>query len=487
MMRRLALFLAPFVCLTAAPFDIEALIGQARSAPPEFSADALIRLAGVSGLAKDRRMALLEEAFHNAAGAQQPYKRRFAAIQTGGPSRFYNQVYSQDLDGLSLRLRAVDAMLPLDARKARELFEQIAPPDLPRLSCDDFLTYDVSRLYDVLARVAAQGFNSEEIARRAPMRLLGRYVAISSPAQVGPAARLLTSAGLSDRDFKELTLTYAAALRGLFGDDRSFTSSSAAGPQIQALAKECDKREIGGSIVIEAYRAYLVNHLSGARCADSQDGGRGQTFGLTTGSIANAPAGAALNFFNDTLASPPVQPISAGESTPSKQEGSVAPWRLCENTGCKEIVSRYRNVIMNPSGIPYTTAEKSAREWKNRLDELLDAMASWKEDSGTKPADFFREKAEIYSDLFGVVSDNYGRERVARADLAFLSQSRYRAESPIEWFLPVSLLIGRVRMDAQALAGVMDEIQRNHDALIGLFMELEKVAPRPAENILTLM
>jgi hypothetical protein len=486
-MRTIALYLLPLVCLAAGPADIEALIGQARSAPPEFAADALIRLAGVSQLTKARRVTMLEEAFRDAASAQQPYKRRFAALQNGGPSRFYNQVYNQDLDGLSLRLRAVDAMLPLDARKARELFEQIAPPDLPRLTCNDFLVYDVSRLYDVLARVVAQGFNDAEIARREPQRLVSRYAVVTSPAQVAPVAGLLLSAGLNDRDFRTMATTFAAALREISGDDRSYTLWAEAGPRIQALAKECENRGMAPAVVIEAYRAYLVDHLSGARCADSGQSTTGQSFGMITGRPVATPGETALTFFNQELAGATIQPIEGQEAAAAKREGAVPAWRLCEDAGCKDIVGRYRALVMTPAGIPYTAVQKTEMEWKNRLDDLISAMASWKEGDGPAAAEGFREKAELYGDLFGVVSDNDGRQRVARANLAFLAQSRFRAENPLEWFLPVSVLIGRARLDPLALSWLGEEIERNHDPLIGLYADLEKIAPRAPESILSLM
>src|SRR5581483_902694 len=101
----------------AAPSEVAGLIDMARAAPPEFAADALIRIAASGGIDKAKKAALLEEAFQTAQSAQQPYKRRIALAKTGGPVRFVNSAYAQEIDSLSLRLRAIEALLPIDARK----------------------------------------------------------------------------------------------------------------------------------------------------------------------------------------------------------------------------------------------------------------------------------------------------------------------------------------------------------------------------------
>src|SRR5205085_11555069 len=85
--------------------DVAALIREASSAPPEFAADLLMRLA-VAPILTDaaRRRELLETAFIRAYGAQESHKwtAPFAApdSRTGAASR----AYATGLDMLTLQL-----------------------------------------------------------------------------------------------------------------------------------------------------------------------------------------------------------------------------------------------------------------------------------------------------------------------------------------------------------------------------------------------
>src|ERR1041384_1343380 len=163
-MRNVALIFLPlFYAAAATPPEIDSLIAAARAVPGEFSADALIRIAAVDSLDRERRMELLEQAFERAAAAQQPYKRVVALTRLLGSAGFLKKLYAQDLDGLSLRLRAIEGMLPLDSRKARELFARIPALRLPRVTCDDYMVYDAGGYYDVLEKLLPDATNSERV------------------------------------------------------------------------------------------------------------------------------------------------------------------------------------------------------------------------------------------------------------------------------------------------------------------------------------
>src|SRR5207245_10342454 len=104
----------------ALPTKLLELVDRARSVPPEFGADALLRLAESDAVADpDAKRELIEEAFRKAGTAQEPMKRR--SLKPGaGDTRvsFQARAYAQDLDALSLQSRAVSAMLHVDKSKA---------------------------------------------------------------------------------------------------------------------------------------------------------------------------------------------------------------------------------------------------------------------------------------------------------------------------------------------------------------------------------
>ena len=108
----------------------------------------------------------------SSAESPEQYRRRASITKIAGPEGYLNKSADQDLDQLTLRLKAVEALLPLDKRKAVDLFRQIPRVTLPKVPCSDFLVYDVDRYYKILARVTSEGFDREQIEKGEPLHLL---------------------------------------------------------------------------------------------------------------------------------------------------------------------------------------------------------------------------------------------------------------------------------------------------------------------------
>jgi hypothetical protein len=492
-MKTLAVILLPMLCAAAdAPAAIDALLDAARAAPAEFAADAIIRIAALDQLEKARRIELLEQAFQRASGAQQPYKRHAAFVRPDTPSGFFNRAYGLDLDAMSLRLRAIEALLPLDAQKARDLFLQTPPPKTPPLKCDDFLIYDVGRFYDTLGSLARQSFTAQEVQAGAPFRLLERFAgAIASPVQVAPVARMLAASSVKDADFRALVNSFAAALGKISGDDRSFAYSTQAGQQILALVEESKRRQLSPLPLLEAYRLYLVDNLSAARCADD-DSMMGNTFsfGMVSGQAVDREDQDTAGFFNKRLRLAPLQPIQEEESTPVRLEGVATVLRMCEDAECRAIAEQCRGLAFGENGSPYTASQKNAPAWRAKVRDFLAALSRWQQSApGAHPtaAEHFREKSAAYSDLLNLVFNGPDRDVVARAMLHYLKQSPFQRENRLEWFLPVSALIGRVVLDPVGMGRVAEELRNADDPAIALYANLERVAPRTPDRILPLL
>ena len=492
-MKTLAVILLPMLCAAAdAPAGIDALLDAARAAPAEFAADAMIRIAALDQLEKARRIELLEQAFQRASGAQQPYKRHATFVRPDTPSGFLNRAYGLDLDGMSLRLRAIEGLLPLDAQKARDLFLQTPPPKIPPLKCDDFLIYDVGRFYDTLGSIARQSFTAQEVQAGEPFRLLARFAgAIASPVEVAPVARMLASASVKDADFQALVNSFAAALGKISGDDRSFAYSMPAGKQILALVEESKRRQLSPLPLLEAYRLYLIDNLSAARCADDDSMmGNAFSFGLVGGQAVDPEVQDTVGFFNQRLRVAPLQPIQEEESTPARLEGVATGLRMCEDAECRAIAEQCRGLAFGENGLPYTPGQKNAPGWRARVRDLLAALSRWQESApGARPtaAEHFRVKSAAYSDLLSLVYNGPDRDVVARAMLDYLKQNRFQRENRVEWLLPVSALIGRVALDPVGMGRVAEELRKADDPAIALYANLERVAPRTPDRILPLL
>lgn len=117
--------LAAFLFLAQA--TAPALLDQARSLPPEFSADTMLRLAASRFAAEPkRRRELIEEAFVAGGHAQLVYPRALDGM--AADSRPSLEFHRNDLEALTLQTRAVKAMLSIDPARALAMFR-----DIPRL------------------------------------------------------------------------------------------------------------------------------------------------------------------------------------------------------------------------------------------------------------------------------------------------------------------------------------------------------------------
>ena len=490
-MKPIALLLLPLFCPAAVlPSDVSAVVDLARSAPGEFAADALIRVAALDRLEKPRRIELLEEAFRRASEAQEPLKREAAIARAGGPASFLNRAYGQDLDALSLRMRAVEAMLVLDKRKARELFQQMPPLEVPKVACEQSMVYNVDRYYAVLGQIAKQSYTPKETARNEPVRLLEQAVrTLTSSAQVKPAALMTLNAGLKDQDLQLVSAALAGALGKIMGDDRTFTHYSVTtGPAILDLVNELKQRKLNPLPLVEGYRLYLVNNLAGDRCADDdlmQNGAN--SYSMATGRAADALGGEAAAFYNRQIRMSPLQPLSENEMTPSKLEGAAAGLRSCRDKECASISEQYRVLVFDAGGRPLRGDEKNTPEWRAMLQQFLTAMASWTASTDASETEFFREKSEFYNALIAALPNGPTRQDVLRSWLDFLQKEHNPSLQRIEWLLPVNTLIGRVSLDPLGVGKIADELRQVKDPVIALYVELERLAPRTPDRIMSLL
>jgi hypothetical protein len=489
-MRKLALLLVPVLCTAAVvPPSIDSLIDAARGAPGEFAADAMIRLATLERLDKARRVQLLEDAFQRASEAQEPLKRQAVIRKVAGPAGYLNRAYSQNLDAMSLRLRAVEAMLPLDKGKARALFLKVPPVKIPKLACKDFLAYDVGRYYEVLAAIVRETYSQPEIDKHIPLQLLQQQIgAITSAVQIAPAERLVESAA-SDADFRALLGAFTAALVKISGDDRSFAHAHSLGLRINALADAAGRHDISPLPLLESYRLYLVKNLSGARCADDDltVAGGGQAFGVGTGAPDVVQAMDAVVYFNNKLKRPGIQEIQATEIT-AKYEGTAEGLTGCEDKECQEIAKSYKALIMDASnGNVYPPERRKTPEWQDQIRRFLDDMSAWKPGAGASEGSIYREKSGFYADLLGIVPDGPLRRRVVQAMIDYAQRNRSRIAKRIEWLLPMNSLIARMGADPMGMGAYKDEFEAVKDPVIALYFQIEMVCPRPPEDIILLM
>jgi hypothetical protein len=485
-------FLACFACCcavgSAAPADspekaaIQAALDMAHGAPGEFAADALLRIAALDALDSPQRVMLIEEAFRRADEAQQPYKRRNAMPNIPSNVQFQQRAFAQDLDALSLRTRAVEEMLPLDAAKARRLFLDLPPLDLPPVSCEDAMVFDVSSYYQALTGVALRGFTPKEARNGDPSQFVSQRMArIASPAEIAPAVRAITGAGLDDLQFAGALAAFTDALKRISKDDRTFSFYLPdAGAAVQTLIADITRRRLSPLPLIEAYRVYLVSNFTAPRCADDN-----------VAPALDSRSVDAIIFFNQNVRAAPLQPIQVTEAVAASKSGAATGLRSCVSQACSAIARQYRALIFTPEGSAMPNSVRDTIEWRRQFDEVLAALRDWADIAPDATSDDaaqqFREKCVFYTELAALPRDARLRQTVLIALLDYLQRSRDRARTRIEWLLPVNLLIGRMHIDPAGLGKLADEFRRSMDPVIAMYAQLETAAPRSPSDVLTLM
>ncbi|MEO7144185.1 MAG: hypothetical protein ABI165_11875, partial [Bryobacteraceae bacterium] len=274
----LILLLAPLLSFAATPrpkipAELEALIELSHSAPPEFAADALLRIVESGRIAdRDTKRELIEQAFQLATRAQQPV--RLVSIP-GTPidtrAGYRGRAMRLGLDALSLECRAIRDLLPLDKPRARELFTNIVKPALEPRTCEDALVYDVDDFYQTLQQVLAAAFTPAEREKDEQVQFLTLHLSrITAHAELAPAARIVAGQGLTPAQLQVAEGAFLARLESMPSDDRSFSVAVAPLEQsVSMLAQSLSSAGLATDGLVGGFHKYLTANLSGARCGDN--------------------------------------------------------------------------------------------------------------------------------------------------------------------------------------------------------------------------
>jgi hypothetical protein len=299
-------------------------------------------------------------------------------------------------------------------------------------------------------------------------------------------ARLLQQAGLKDAELQSFTASLASSLRGMAGDDRSFTYYAApTGPAMLNLEGELKARKLDPLPLAEAYRLYLVHRLTADRCADDYLINNGPlTIYLATNEPAETLGYGAAKFFAANMLVPPLTPLTEQETTPNSLHGVADAAHSCKvDTQCQQIDEMVRNLAFTPAEIPRPDSEHDTDEWHAALRKTIEALEAWQPAKG-QPDYVFPNKIWVYNNLWAMSHGPY-RELVVRSWLAYLKQSRATVDHA-QWLLPVSVLIGRAALNPSD-RNLAEQLRAQDDPVIKLYLQVETMAPRGPEIIMTLL
>lgn len=457
--------------------DLAKIADLAQSAPPELAADALLRVAA-SERNQDRawKIELLEDALQMAALARQPNRQKIIGSRTVDRSRaeILSLAFDQRLDRLSLQGRVVRQMLKLNRAKALDMFQRTTWPSLRSRQCRDALVDHVAEYYELVAEIVAFAFTPEQRHRRDHVDQVSYQISrISSPVEVGPAAKLLADSTLTQDELSLVSGRLAASIDRIESDDRSFSASlGTADEALQELARTLVAKQISTGGILAAYRRYLIRNLAGKRCADT---------------AGDKSASSVVDSFNQSFASetdPARAPLAPDDVKPATIEGQADWDNLIDDAEFQLAWGEYLDLFLGKGHGPLfrSTAlsdeQKGAIEWRTQFDHFLDQIDDLTPAVGEPEYRYFYRMATALTAALRVAPPGPDREKVLRRLVAFLGSSNLQKESVLEWYAHVQRTAISVRaLGPEATARFLSELERSGNPILNLYAVAARVIP----------
>ncbi len=472
MLGLLLLLLAPVQPGAAAPRrppEAVALVEQAGSLPREFSADTLLRLAASSLVQEQKwKKELIEEAFWSGAHAPLPYQQ-WADRMDSLPTR---AVRANRLETLTLQSRAIEAMLGLDAARARQLFGMMRPLKLPDLDCSEGLTPDVSTYYKLSAELFAQAFTAKERDDGDDIAFLKQRIAgIDSPLQLAPALKNILGLKVTSEQRIALLIAFAGAFDRALGTDRAY------GAVETALVPDAFAEMSETPAFITALRAYILRQVRGRRCADNIPSAGKQPVSVERFNALVLKLDPALDHFKT---------ISPQETMPSGTNESYRSQLLWKSPHARGVLASLQWLHHGDPGPNaqerlLTLEERSKDLWLQHFQETLKLMDDWKEEDEASPEEYFCMASDALSDLAALAPPGRIRNRAMSAYLEFLEEHYANIENHNLWFTQFRQMLYRARFskDPEEKAWILHAMQRSSNPIISLYSKLESLDVAP--------
>ncbi len=462
------------------PSELESLSQQIQdlttSVPSELAAYALLRLVEANAISQtEQRRRLIEQAYTLAGQSSYPVRMTAAGGASGSTRAGYmSQALSQGLDTISLRTRAVRAMMKLDPDRARELFQQQRPLSLTNRTCADTMLYDPSAYYRSAGELYMRGFTQEEEAKGLPDDFLESvFRDVNQTSEVGAAADLLRTLQFDPEMLARAEGAFARSLNGIRGDYQSFAATQ--GSLTRDLTRLAQVQGRASHSLLEAARAYLIANESGPVCADGSEGSTSTVSGSTSSSSIDSFAA-----LNQVLVRYGIAPISTAEVKPGpvvavNANNARAYW---QSVAVKPLVAQIRTL---------RSGDRDSSQWQEAAANLLISLREWIDSSGEPSEDdFYIEKTVLYSQMLGLTPvDSPIYEEALNEYIAFLSEQPLSDDVQMFWLWSIQNLVRRLhtnRADSEAarmkLELAIQDSPSPSIALYGYLLALERIQRR---------
>lgn len=428
------------------PKELVAFADRVRALPPEFGADLLL------GMAEGKvdpvwRRELTEEAFRLALRAPDIYATR-GGRHTDTRAHMTSSIHGLDI--LSLRMRAVRAMLRDDPERAAGMFAETRLPTLPALECSATQVPDIWDYYRTLGMVFAKGFSARQRERGEPRHLLNAAIAgMHSPAQVVLLGKALLAV---EADRQELLDAFAGALARVAPSDRVFARSSG---ELMGLVRDARRLGLDDSALLRGMQGYLAAHLSGPRCTPYlKDGAElGRAFNLLAGETAA---------------------LTPEQMRPARDAGTWDDGEFWESARSKEVMAELRWLTHGNRDLPgdkrfWTLEERKSQEWTGRYADLLQKIEGWRESEEKAAVDFRWMQCQTLALGAKLVPPGPARDLAMRRWLTSFENWYEPGASQNAWFWTLKRMLEEKEL-------VSGEMRRSRNAVVAAYAEWTAMA-----------
>lgn len=476
------LWLATLLPAAQAPPQ-DPLIQAAYTAAPELGADLLITLSRDTTRPRKQRLELLNNAFDMSSGAHYPFPLFGIARGTSSTdtdSGLITGALVYGLDTLSLRSRAIEQLLLLDAPHARQLFESMLPLRIPALTCGDSLGVSVQPFYNVGQAILHRGFTPKELAD-------GKHVAfaqlllsqVTTPSQIAPAVSLLLRDQWRPDELSSLLSTFTSMLAQLSSDNRSFQGviDFSLMQALVELDSELRSKGIDPFPLIQTWRAWLLRHLKAPRCPDF---------------VNSQSLPGIVRIFNTSLAPkyPNLSPLTPDDLVPDRivdqRHQVISMWSTPETQRLlaglrtlrfgtpEQTKEREEKVIRRPDNLQafLSDAERSTMEWRAALDAYMKEFHEWESHSEDPPLIRFAQQCAVLRGLIILVTDRPRQLALMREHIQRLASSEFRTLNPPVWRMMLRRALTATELSPTDRQTLLDIAKSSGNVYIATFASL---------------
>jgi hypothetical protein len=439
---------------------LEALALDAADLPPDFAADALIRIGSSPKVVDPEwRRDLLDLAFMRAYGVRELHRRNSTApIPPESRQGAQQLAFATSLTRLSLQVRAAQLMAFSDPARARELFEWI-DLDVAPTACGEALAPSIDEYYSALGLIARTTFGDD---RAEALRFLSLYLwRAHLPGEIAAAARALERFRPRPDEAAFLEGLFRWILIGGSTDARGFSSAA-----LDIVSRTADLhqsyRTLGaGSVrVLDHLRPYLLAQLAAPRCSDSE---------------AESRTPAAFNeAVNRVTADEDVKPIEPDAVQPSRVLGRARIdlyWQTPEAQRLHGDALRLRGTRQRP----VSESVRRTTEWRNQAERLLTDVEQWTGRREPEERDYFYQKSMLLEGLIDLMLPGPARTRAIRAYVEFMRHADADREYRALWFAFLNRLLETTH--AGGRAEILAALAGSRHPVLSFYGRLERVVP----------